>query len=428
MCVVGAMILAGDTPSLLSEIIANVGEADFFQADHAIIYRVVATMHRAGKPVDSMLVREELERQKLMDEVGGIGYLGSILTSAPNAANGPHYAAIVREKATLRRLLSAANDAIRAVYEATDHDRACELARKFADKAAELATFGTTDPVVTLGEAAMDVLERRESPQVRRVNTGILTLDNLIGGLAKSKFTIVGADPRVGKSALIKQIGRNVSRRGVPFGLVTVEEDREKVAENMLASTSGVPNHRIAYGLLDKPDWERVEGAAAKLSGLPFYIDDTQQKLDDIVSAVERLATKYKCEVIGVDHLHLISCDAPTREREVSKISKALKAVFKRCNVAGVVAAQLNRGQDAKQKPALRNLRDSGSLEADGDCIMLLYREDAVRYQEDGYIPTRTIEVNVPKNKDGRMGEVPLSFSGETQEIGDPEFEDPFGV
>lgn len=426
MCVIGSMILAGGNPELLREIREVIDKEDFFQEDHAILFEVMEDLLRREQRIDAMTMRAELDRQQLLGSIGGLDYLATILSNVPHYANGPQYAKTVREKAILRRLIAVASGALRDAYRPSHELTPIDLCRQFADKAAELASRGIIDPVSSLGDANMVVLDRRNQTEIRRVPTGILTLDNVIGGLAKSKFTLVGADPRVGKSQLIKQIGRNVAGRGTPFGLVTVEEDREKVAENMLANQSGIANHRIAYGTLDAKEWDQVENAAVKLLNLPYYIDDQQHKLDDIVSAIERLATKYKCEVIGVDHLHLITAGGQTREREISNISKAIKAAAKRCNVALIAAAQLNRGQDSKQKPVLRNLRDSGSLEADGDLIMLLYREDVHRYQEQGYVPTNTLEVNVAKNKDGRCGEVPLEFRGDRQSVTDPELRDPF--
>jgi replicative DNA helicase len=426
MCVIGSMLLAGNERAILAAIRAEVDEADFFQADHAILFGVIVDLMRRDKSVDAMVIREELTRRQMLEEIGGLEYLAAILSSVPHYANGPQYAEAVRSKAVLRRLIAAASDALRAAYSPQSELTPSDLCRRLADTAAGLSTSGLSDPVTALGDAGQLVLDRRNSPQVRRIATGIDTLDAVIGGLAKSKFTIIGADPRVGKSQLIKQIGLNVASRGTPFGLVTVEEDREKVAENMLANRSQVPNHKISYGNLNDQEWDQVERGAFQLANLPYYIDDAQHKIGDVVSAIERLATKYKCEVIAVDHIHLITGTGENREREISEITKAMKAAFKRCNVAGIGAAQLNRGQEARQKPILKSLKGTSSLESDGDLILLLFREDAVRYQESGYVPTRILEVNVAKNKDGKCGEVPLEYSGDHQSVSDPEIKDPF--
>lgn len=426
MCVIGSMLLAGNERAVLAAIRAEVDEADFFQADHAILFGVIIDLMKRDKSVDAMVIREELSRRQMLEEVGGLEYLAAILSSVPHYANGPQYAETVRSKAVLRRLIAVASDALRNAYAPQNDLTPSDLCRRFADAAAALSTSGLSDPVTTLGEAAQLVLDRRHSPKVRRIATGINTLDEVIGGLAKSKFTIVGADPRVGKSQLIKQIGLNVATRGIPFGLVTVEEDDQKVAENMIANTSRIPNHKISYGKLTDLEWDEVERGAFKLANLPYFIDDAQHKIGDVVSAIERLATKYKCEVIAVDHIHLITGNGENREREISEITKAMKAAFKRCNVAGIGAAQLNRGQEARQKPILKSLKGTSSLEQDGDLILLLFREDAVRYQEPGYILTRILEVDVAKNKDGRCGAVPLDYSGDYQGVTDPEIKDPF--
>lgn len=442
MCVLGSLLQAGGDRVVRGEVLATVSEGDFFQADHAVMFRVLADMHERNRAIDAMTFREELGRRDMLEEVGGLAYVAEILSSVPHYAHGPEYARAVREKARLRSLIKIANDLIRDCYAPAVEEQAVTLARAFADLAAEVASTGTTDPVVSLYEAAAGVLERQHAPAARRVRTLIDSLDKVIGGLAKGKFTIVGADPRVGKSAMIKQVlhsiatGRPARRRAnggedpavepVRCGLVTIEEDRGKVAENRMANTSGIPNHKIAHGDLCPEEWATLADARESYRDLPFFIDDVQSRVADVVAAIERLATKYRCEVVAVDHLHLIvgPSDARSREQEVSKISKALKAAFKRCNVAGLVACQFNRGADARAKPTLKNLRDSGSLEADGDCIMLLYREDVFRYQEEGYQPTNTLEVNIAKNKDGAMGELPLHFDGKTQFVGDPV--DPF--
>lgn len=435
MCFIASMMLTVDRHKL-RELRQALREDDFYQADHQIMFRVIAEFVDRDKPVDAMVFREELLRRQLLDEVGGTEYLAQILNAVPNAANGLYYAADVRRAATLRRSIDIATDLLRECYNPQTMDDAPEeMCRRYCDRLSGIASSGTDDTTIRLGDAAVAVLERRDDPVLRRIPTGIVSLDAVIGGLPLTKFTMIGADPRVGKSALAKQILKNVSKMGIRGGLVTIEEDREKVAENMLANESGVPNYQIAHGNMSREHWDSVEGAAVELAKLDYFIDDRPSKLSQVIASIERMAVKHRCQVIVVDHIHLIEYDGggdgrskwTSREQEVSKSSKALKAAFKRLNVAGVVCAQLNREKDNKQKPTLRNLRDSGNLEADGDVIMLLYRQDVIDYKEPGYVPTHTMEVNIAKNKDGRMAEIPVRFIAETQAISDmPQQEDPF--
>lgn len=428
-CVLGSLILGGTDPALVAEIRGELSADMFFQADHQILFDVICRLLDERGAVDGMILREELIRRQLLEEVGGIQYLAAILHGVPSPANGPHYASVVREKHGWRRLIQLSNDVIRQAYAPHHHDALPDVASNLASEAAALLTTATKSGIVSLGEAVAKVLGRKGSPQVRRIPTGIRSLDAVIGGLPLTKFTIVGADPRVGKSQLIKQILLNVAR-GAPdadpavppraVGLVTVEEDREKVAENMLAAVSSVENNKIAHGNMSPEEWHEVEEGAVKLGRLPFYIEDSVNDLPSIRTAIQRLVLKYGCAVVAVDHIHIIDGQERERERELTKISSGLKQEFKRLGIAGIAAAQLNRGdRQQRDKPTLRNLRGSGALEADGDVIMLLHREDANRYNEEGYVCNRRLEVNVAKNKDGKMSEVPLRFDGNSQTIVD---------
>lgn len=419
MCLIGSMLMLGDDRATAAEVRATVTADDFYQADHSIMFATLAAMAAANTPVDAMTFREELTRRQVLAECGGLEYLAALLHSTPNAAHAAQYARDVRECAALRRVIAVANDALRAAYGPSRGPHAAEVARRYADALTAIACRGTTDPVVTLATAAEEVLFRKDEPATRRIPTRIKGLDDVIGGLGRGELTIIGADPRVGKSALIKQILMNVASAegGLRCGLVTVEERSAKVAENMLALSSGVANHRIAHNTLDATEWKRVARSAGGFVDLPYFLDDKQSALGDVVAAVERMATKYRCDVVAVDHMHIIQAGGENREREISRVADELKHVFRRTNVAGIAAAQFNRGADAREKPVLRSLKGAQTLEANGDVILLLWREDLVNFRDAGFTPSGQMDVTIAKNKSGAMGEVPLYFNGATQSV-----------
>lgn len=398
-----------------------VGVDSFYSEDHQIIWGAVDDLYRAKKPVDAVILRGELKRRGLFEEIGGHDGLVAIIGSAFTSAYGMHYAREVREHATRREVIALANDALRSAYGSSKGGESATMAAGYAAKFARLASTGSADRIHSIGDAVDDVLGRRTSGEVRRVSTGLASLDAVIGGLGFGQKHIVGGQPGMGKSAGLKQIARNVAGRSIPVGIVSVEEHRHKIAENLLANESGVPNNRIAFDTVAAEEWGEVESAADVLRPLPLYVVDAARRLSEIVAAATRLVHEHGCQVVMVDHLHIIDgeCDE-NREREISKISGELKWVWKDLNVAGVEAAQLNR-KDGRDRPSLGSLRDSGSLGQDGDVVIFLHREDYHRRKEPGYTPDGVIEFIVAKNKSGAQGTVPLHFDEARQRITDLE-------
>jgi replicative DNA helicase len=297
------------------------------------------------------------------------------------------------------------------------------MAATLSSELAQLSLMATRSEPVSIGDAVWNVIEEKGNKQnIRRISTGMNALDELIGGLALSRFTIIGAKGGMGKSQLGKQIALNAATAGVKVGIITVEENQEKIAENLLSNASGIENHKIAFGNLHAEDWKQlVDNAAPKLASLPIWIDDTSFNISQIVASANKLASKYKCQIIMVDHIHLIDGQRhnATREREVAAISAALKTTFRKLDVAGVAMAQLNRAGEKGMRPDLTSLRDSGALEQDGDTIILLHREDYYHWKEQNFQADHMLEAIVTKNKDGRQGTALLNFDGATQSVKD---------
>ena len=438
-CVLASMMLDRETIPAVRSVL---GEDSWFSEDHHALARVIYAMTDDGKAVDSVSLRYELKRRGIFEEVGGNGYLAEILNAVPSSAHVDHYAGIVKECAMWRELIAMCNDGIRSAYSARAGkfmDPAAEALAKLSSRAVKASAGGKLADVHRLVEVGFEVAEQLEQAaagagQGQFISTGLWELDASIGGLRKRGTTIVGAKPGMGKSALVKQIADNISRRGIPVGLITVEEDRYKVAGNRLSSASGVANNRIAHGKTTPGERQRVFTAAADLPA-EFYVMDVARKLSEIVAAAHLLATKHRCQVIAVDHLHIVDGergDRENREREISRISGTLKGLWKDLNVAGVEACQLNRGSGS-ERPTMANLRDSGSLEADGDVILLLHREDYYRKKEwkpgmPAPAMDEVLEIIVGKNKDGAEGTIKAHFDEATQTIRDASqhVEDPF--
>ena len=429
MCLLGALMLSGDDVALWARVTEAVDAASFFQADHRTIFVALADLRRRRRAIDGVTLCDTLADRGELEDVGGRAYVGQILNAVPSAAHGDHYAAIVRGKARRRDAIRLANDAQRAAYEAFDDDELDAALAKVSRGVSQLMTVGRAREVHQLGDLCGRAYDDRDK-SVELIPTGIETLDRMFGGLPIGGNTLVGGKPSHGKSAIIKQALLNIAGRGVPVGLITVEETGGKVAVNMLSNRSGVVNARLAYHTATPGEWDRVRAVLPELGGMPFHVVDSASTLTAIVAMAERLAVEQGCKVIAVDHLHIVNGEqqrGESREQVVGRISSTLKTLWKQLRVAGVGACQLNRGS-GDDRPTMANLRDSGTLEQDGDTIVLVHREDVRRKQTGEGDLDGLAEAIVVKNKTGGCGTAVLRMDEARQRITDRPLADPFGV
>jgi replicative DNA helicase len=411
--------------AMLEDVRASISHDSFYSADNQIIWDVVDDLYKRGSAIDMLIVREELEKRQLLQEVGGVAYLGRVFQSMPSAAHGMHYAGIVAEKAKLREIIATSTKAIRDAYAPADDDVADEIARELERGASRIREFGFAESINSIGQIVAAVLETKRQKVVTRYSTGLHDLDDVTQGLPVGGLTYIGGLAGMGKSQLLKQILMNTARSGMPAGFVSVEEPNLKIGENMLANTSGIENKRIVNNKIAPSEWDRLAKACEELRPVPLFVDDSRRTISSIETTIRRMVRKHGCRMIGVDHLHLIDGETNAqREQEIAAISGGLKAIFKELGVAGIVALQLNRGgaQDGDGgKPELRHLRGSGTLEQDGDLIIQLYRDDYFRWKKEGesFTPNHELLAYVNKNKGGEHGHAKLYFDGDHQAIRD---------
>lgn len=424
-CLIASLMLCDGNKQAFAETLGIVNREQFYLADHQAIFDVICEMRTAGKTIDGITVREHLRAKGTYEDVGGEVMMGNILHRVPSWAHYAHYAKIVANKAMLRQGLALSNDLIRRIYapHETADESAEEILTEFSTKAASIAAGGKATEVHRIGDVARTVAARRHLPPDQRsvyIPTGIRALDVMIGGVPRGGKTIIGGKPGMGKSAILKQFLRNISGAGTAVGLITIEEKAVKVAVNALSGESGVRNNRIALGTAAEEEWDAIELAVERLDELPYFIVDTARKLSKIIAMAGVLASQYGCKVIGVDHLHIIDgYGGENRNLEITQISKALKWCWKDLDVAGIEAAQLNRA-GGRDRPVLSSLRESGSLEQDGDLVLLLHREDYYR-KIDGQNDQldEILEIIVAKNKDNASTIVPAHFDESLQKIQD---------
>lgn len=432
MCLLASCMIDPEERAL---IMPTIKSADFYQTDHAIVWDAMKDIHVAGGVVDAVIIRSELARRKLLDQMGGTAYLAQILGSVPSAAHGKTYAKIVKEKSGLRKILAACLDAAKKVYQPHQEDLTLSISAEVASKMTDIATDGAGDDVKSIGELGEQIYDGivNGTGPVQFVPTRFKNLDNLVGGIPLGGMLLIGGRPMMGKSWFAKRIGANIATPiidangevlydGEVVFHISLEEIARKIAANQLAAASMVPNNAIMFGRhLTPAQHAQIVKGVTILNQQKYFVLDRPVRISEVEAAIAMAKHKYKAKVVIVDFVQLINPEmsGQNENAEITKISNALKLAFKRANVAGIAAVQLNRGEsDAMPKPpTLKSLRGSGTLEQDGDVVLLLHSEDYYRRSEAGYMPNHEIGVIVAKNKNNSLGVVEFLADYDTQNL-----------
>ena len=388
-------------------------EADFYRAEHRLIYGASLALITACKPADVITVYEHLQSRGKGDECGGIAYLNALAQSVPSAANIRRYAEIVRERSILRKVIAASDEMATAAFNPQGRS-ASEILDGAMSALGQLERAGQRvepQPLDRLLAAALDRYQELADSKGNvspAIPTGISPLDRLLnGGLRPGKVYGIAARPGIGKSAVGRFITLEAAKAGHPVLALSMEMPADEVTDCVVAQLASVDSVLLQTGMLSGDDWSRVsEGVEAAL-GWPFFVDDQGGlTLADIRSKARSIKN---LRVLMVDYLQLSrsTLKNATTNDQVAEISKGLKALALELRIAVVVLSQLNRDVErrADREPQLADLRDSGAIEQDLDVAMLLW---TVREDETG--DSRLVGWKVAKHRGGRKGRFGMRF------------------
>ncbi|CAN5623110.1 replicative DNA helicase [soil metagenome] len=407
--------------AVLSDVLGILRPDNFYYDAHQKIFEAIVELYNAAKPVDAVILFENLKKKKQIDDVGGASYIAELWDAAPTAANAEYYANIVREKAVVRNLIHAHTELLRDSYDGVMS--ADELLSSAERKILEIAEKGTTSSAQTLGEAMKEAFDRMDSKagkdnlSLTGVRTGYIDLDNLTAGLQNNELIIIAARPSVGKTAFALNLVRNVIVDDrVPVFFVSLEQAKIELAERLLVCQSRVDSHSIRTGRLTHQDTQKLMEAADVLRGtkenpVKLFLDDTPaQTLLRISSTARRLKLREGIRLMVIDYLQLIEPEnkKDPRQEQVAQMSRRLKFLARELEIPVIALAQVNRGSEDRQDhtPRLADLRESGAIEQDADTVFMLHRPARFdKQQEDD-----KLEVHIAKQRNGPTGEITLSY------------------
>ena len=397
---------------------------DFYRPDHQLIFGALAELIAHGKPGDVVTAAGQLERSGRLEDAGGLGYLGTLARDTPTAANVRAYAEIVRERALLRRLISAGR-AITAAALANDGRAARDLvdeAEKQVFRIAERST-GRRDGAVKVSALLPQLIDKIDAwhsdpTSMRGLPTGFADFDRKTGGLRPGDLVIVAGRPSMGKTTLAMNIAEyaavNPGTRS-SVAIFSMEMPAEQLLTRMLSSIGGVPLNGIRSGQISDEDWVRVTAATSQLAEAKIFIDESPSLTPtELRARARRVAREHGLDLVVIDYLQLMQVPGTKENRatEIAEISRGLKALAKELQVPVIALSQLNRGveQRTEKKPVMSDLRESGAIEQDADMILLIYREEVY----DKNTPKRGIaEIDLAKHRNGEIGMFMLTFQGQ---------------
>ena len=424
--ILGGVLLRNDVLTQLDTLEVD----DFYDPRHKAVFGAMRNLEATAKPIDLVTLEVELDKVGKLDAIGGVAFLGELALRVPTTENVAHYAEIVSDKHSARKLMLATSEISAKGYE--DYGDI----KDYLDDA-EAKIFEVTQRKEKTGPERMKELvkkvfssldERFNSPDgITGVPTGFTDLDVRTAGLQPTELIILAARPAMGKTSFAMSLAQNAAVTGNwPVLVFSLEMSSTQLAERMLCSEARVDSSALRRGQLQRQDMTNLTYAAGTLSRAPILIDDTPAlSLRELRARARRFRStrelfdgpggKKKTGLIVIDYLQLMRGSAQaakaSREQEISEISRGLKSLAKELGCPVLALSQLNRSLESRtdKRPQLSDLRESGAIEQDADLILFIYRDEVYNKETEA---KGIAEIILGKNRHGATGTVETRFEG----------------
>ena len=392
---------------------------DFYREDNKEIYAAMFELYGLGKQIDTITIAEQLKLRGSLEKVGGMQYIATLIDNVPTTSNTESYVKIIEEKSVLRQLIKTAQDILKMGYAQTEEvDTIIEQTEKRVFDVLQNRNSKNYASIKEILITAFDNIESmyQNKNKISGIESGFIDLDAKISGLNPSDLIILAARPAMGKSAFVLNIASYVAmHQKTPVMIFSLEMSKEQMVNRILASESEVDSMKLRNADLDSEDWLKLGAASGKLSEIPLYIDDTPGLSSSELRAKCRKAKLEKgIGLVIIDYLQLMESKtkSPSRQQEISEISRSLKILAKELKVPVIALSQLSRATESRtdHRPMLSDLRESGAIEQDADIVMFIHRED---YYDPETEKKNVAEVIIAKNRSGSTGTVELAWLGQ---------------
>ncbi len=422
----GGILLDQEAIYRVLEMLAPDG-SDFYSTMHGKIFSGMASLIEKNTPIDIITVTDLLSNTDILDSKGGVSYLAELIDATPTAANITYHAHIIKEKALLRELIKVSRDITNNAYtEVEDVNEFLDNAEKSIFEVAEGRTSKTVFQIKDFIKDTFNTIEElyANKSHLTGVSTGFDELDKMTSGFQKSDLIIIAGRPSMGKTAFCLNLAENAAIEAkAPVALFSLEMSKEQLVQRLLASRAKVSLSKLRSGYLVESDWPKLTTAVGSLYEAPIFIDDSPSPtVLEIRAKARRWKAEFDIQMVIVDYLQLIKGrrGLDSREKEISEVSRSLKALAKELDIPVIALSQLSRRSEERdnKKPILSDLRESGAIEQDADIVMFVFREYVYSHVkckkgECTCENQNDAEIIVAKQRNGPTGSAHLTFLGE---------------
>lgn len=418
MALLGSILVDREIMAVVSEIVKP---HDFYAHVHESIYQAIVQLYDRGEPLDKITVSEELQRRGILEKVGGLPYLTSLMDTVQTAASATYYAKIVREKATLRSLIHAGTQISQIGFESEeDVDGALDRCEQIVYQIGEHQLSGEFTQLGRLMKPAFEQLNTLYHRRGDRtgLTSGFHDIDEMTTGFQPGNFIILAARPGMGKTSLaLNMAAAAADQERLPIAFFSLEMTNNELVQRLISAEGNLNSLDLRKGNIKDHQWPIISTAMGHLNDLPIFLDDQGAiTVSEIRSRCRRLKAANGLGGVFIDYLQLVRPAATTRNsvnrnEELSEICRTLKATAKDLEVPIIALAQLNRSVESRQdkRPLLSDLRDSGSIEQEADIVAFLYRDGYYNKESDAELT----EFILTKQRSGPTGTVNLRFQGQ---------------
>ena len=426
--------------TVLNRLITDMEPEMFYSDQNRAVYETMRALYTESEAVDIITLVNALANSGTFASADDAKiYITHIAETVPAISNVDSYLKIVREKYQARRLIEAARSILSETAGGEDADLLLESAEQ---KIYDIRSGRDKSGVKTIRESILEVIDTMQKlsgadrDKFAGIPTGFNYLDTVLTGLGRSDLIILAARPGMGKTSFALNIATRVAmREKIPVAIFSLEMTKEQLTNRILSAEAGIDSQAFRTGALKAGDWEYLALATEKLHDAPIYMDDTSGiTIAEMKAKIRRVNQDPRRPNIGlivIDYLQLMTSGqrSENRVQEISSITRNLKIMAKEMNVPIIALSQLSRavekqGNSSGHRPQLSDLRDSGSIEQDADCVLFLYREAyySSQQQDGAEVDADTAECIVAKNRHGETSTVPLGWDGAHTRFMDVDF------
>ena len=424
--ILGAILIE---PSCLLKVCDITKEEHFSERSNQLIYRAIFDLYNDNKTVDMLTVSSKLNTMGRLQDIGGAYYVSSLTDRVAGANNVEAHCRIVYEKFLLRELIKVTHDI--GSQAAAQNADCFELIEKLNKEISSMTSIfsSSIEHISKIHKRIVtNIKEVLETGKPTGMMTGLHNLDKQTGGWQNGNFIILASRPAMGKTATALHFLKYPAMYlGIPTGFFSMEMSSDETVGRMISSETGVNSTSVNHKTVNSLELNLISEGCKDLNNAPIYFDDAStNNLNQFKSKVYKLYYEHGVRLIIVDYLQLLKGTELNREREISNISRGMKIIAKDLNIPIIALAQLNRECEKREdkRPALSDLRDSGSIEQDADIVAFLYRPKYYDLYPNGYeygdklLQTENLLLlDIAKGRGIKTGEIPLKFFGETMTI-----------